>query len=209
MGPLGIPRGSSTTMKGSKLTAIPIPRQVVAALGALAIAITGLVLFTPKASATSAACGNTPRCFGVLSNQALPLEIDTNVSASQVHAGTPLVGHTPVFSTRGDWHVARFGMDRKFRWAPNGVNSHLCITAVSDVPRSRPRLEPCVSGTAGSSHQLWKALNIIDHGFRVYQNEANGLVLTIAGTASGSQVQIRSMGLGTGANKNFVLNKPF
>ena len=189
-------------------TAIPIPRRMVAALGALAIAVTGLLLFTPKASATSAQCGNTPRCFGVLSNQAAPLEIDTNVSASQVHAGTPLVGHTPVFSTRGDWHVTR-GQFRKFRWAPNGVNSHLCITAVSDVPRSRPRLEPCVSGTAGSSHQLWKALNIIDHGFRVYQNAANGLVLTIVGTASGSQVQIRSMGLGTGANKNFVLNKPF
>jgi hypothetical protein len=190
-----------------------IPRRAMAALGALAIAITGLVLFTPKASATSAQCGNTPRCFGVLSNQAAPLEIDTNVSASQVHAGTPLVGHTPVFSTRGDWRVRTFSSGgitvRKFRWAPNGVNSNLCITAVSDVPRSRPRLEQCVSGTAGSSHQLWRALNIIDHGFRVYRNEANGLVLTIVGTASGSQVQLRSMGLGTGANKNFVLNKPF
>lgn len=175
-------------------------------LAAASLLAVASALIPLRAGATTAACGNQPHCSGVLSAQASPLEIDTS---GPVHAGTPLVGHTPVFSSRGDWRVRVIGMDRKFRFAPNGVNTSLCITAVSDVPRSRPRLEPCVSGTAGSSHQLWKAVNVIGHGFRVYQNEANGLVLTIAGTASGSQVQIRSKGLGTGLNKNFTLSKPF
>ena len=144
-----------------------------------------------------------------LSHQAAPLEIDTAVPVSQVHAGTLLIGHTPVFSARGDWHVARLGVDRKFRWAPNGVNSHLCITATSDVAGSRPRLQQCVTGTAGSSHQLWRPINVIDNGFRVYQNEANGLVLALDSDSSGTPLRLRHMLLGTGDNKNFVLNKPF
>lgn len=202
MAALGIPRGSSTTMKGSALFTI---RRGLAAIGSLAV-LGGTLLLAAPAGATSAQCGNTPHCFGLLSAQASPLEIDTS---GPIHAGTPLVGHTPVFSSRGDWHVARFGQDVKFRFAPLGVNSGLCITAVSDLARSRPRLEPCVNGTAGSSHQLWLPVNVIDHGFRVLKNEANGLVLTIVGSSSGSQVQIRSMGLGTGANKNFTRSKPF
>ena len=116
---------------------------------------------------------------------------------------------TPEFSARGDWHVARFGADRKFRWAPNGVNSALCITATSDVPQSRPTLQQCQTGTAGSSHQLWLPINITGHGFRVYQNEANGLVLTLTSDNDGAALQIRHMRAGTGANKNFTLNKPF
>ena len=189
-------------------TATVLPRRMVAALGALTVLL-GILFVAGPAKATTAACGNTPRCFGVLSHQALPLEIATSVPVGQVHAGTTLIGMTPAFSARGDWHVARLGADRKFRWAPNGVNSALCITATSDVARSRPRLEPCISGTAGSSHQLWRAVNVIDSGFRVYQNEANGLVLTLVSGTSGTPLQIRSMGTGTGANKNFVLNKPF
>jgi hypothetical protein len=179
-----------------------------AALGALAVLL-GITFMASPAKATTAACGNLPRCFGVLSNQALPLEIATSVPVAQVQAGTTLIGMTPAFSARGDWHVGRFGADRKFRWAPNGNSSTLCITATSDVARSRPTLQPCVTGTAGSSHQLWRPINVIGNGFRVYQNEANGLVLTLRSDNSGTPLQIRHMFAGTGANKNFVLNKPF
>ena len=182
--------------------------RIASAAAIIAVLLFPAISATP-AGATTAQCGNTPRCFGVLSHQAAPLEIDTAVPVSQVHAGTLLIGHTPVFSARGDWHVARLGVDRKFRWAPNGVNSHLCITATSDVAGSRPRLQQCVTGTAGSSHQLWRPINVIDNGFRVYQNEANGLVLALDSDSSGTPLRLRHMLLGTGDNKNFVLNKPF
>jgi len=179
-----------------------------ATLGVLLIPAATLLLASP-AGATTAACGNKPRCFGVLSNQALPLEISTSVPVSQVQAGTTLTGMTPAFSARGDWSVAIRGVDRKFRWAPNGVNSGLCITASSDEVNSRPTLQQCVSGTAGSSHQLWHPVNVIGNGFRVYQNEANGLVLALRSDNSGTPLRLRPMSTGTGASMNFVLNKPF
>ena len=178
-----------------------------AALGALCTML--LAGHAAPAKATTAACGNTPRCFGVLSEQAVPLEIATSVPVSQVQAGTTLIGKTPAFSARGDWHVGRFGVDRRFRWAPNGVSSSLCITASSDVVNSRPTLQQCETGTAGSSHQLWRPVNIIGNGFRVYQNEANGLVLALKSDDSGTPLRLRPMLNGTGGNKNFTLNKPF
>ncbi|HYA51082.1 MAG TPA: hypothetical protein VEG33_07910 [Streptosporangiaceae bacterium] len=56
---------------------------------------------------------------------------------------------------------------------------------------------------AGSSHQIWTPVNVIGSGYRVYKNAANGLVMTLVGDSSGAPLQIRSMGLGTGGNKNF------
>lgn len=188
-------------------TYVPI-RRVAAALTAFAALLTMLLIASP-AKATTAACGNLPRCFGVLSHQALPLEIATAVPVSQVKAGTKLIGMTPAFSARGDWHVARRGADRKFRWAPNGNNSALCITATGDTVNSRPTLQQCQDGTAGSSHQLWRPVNVIDNGFRVYQNEANGLVMALRSDNSGTPLRLRPMGTGTGASMNFILNKPF
>ncbi|HUL25962.1 MAG TPA: RICIN domain-containing protein [Streptosporangiaceae bacterium] len=180
---------------------------LVAALGALcALLLAGQAA---PAKATTAACGNTPRCFGVLSGQARPLEIATSVPVSQVQAGTTLIGMTPAFSARGDWHVGRYGVDRLLRWAPNGVSSSLCITASSDVVNSRPTLQQCEIGTAGSSHQLWRPVNVIGNGFRVYQNVADGLVLALKSDASGTPLRLRPMLNGTGGNKNFTLNKPF
>jgi hypothetical protein len=37
----------------------------------------------------------------------------------------------------------------------------------------------------------------------LYKNAANGLVMTLVGDFNGAPLQIRSMGLGTGGNKNF------
>jgi hypothetical protein len=73
------------------------------------------------------------------------------------------------------------------------------------VARSRLALEPCRIGASGSSHQVWRPVNVIDSGYRVYKNVANGLVMTLVGDSSGAPLQIRSMGSGTGGNKNFKL----
>jgi hypothetical protein len=88
-----------------------------------------------------------------------------------------------------------------FRWD----STHLCITASSDVLRSQLTLQHCNIGSAGSSHQIWTPLNIIDHGFRVYRNEANGLVMTLAGDFNGAQLQIRHKFFGVCGCKNFTL----
>jgi hypothetical protein len=90
-----------------------------------------------------------------------------------------------------------------FTWAPRGLRSPLCITASRDVARSQLTLQQCQIGAAGSSHQIWRPINVIDSGYRVYRNEANGLVMTLSGDFNGAPLQIRSMGLGTGGNKNF------
>ena len=137
-----------------------------------------------------------------------PLEISVAVPVSQVRPGTLLVGMTPAFSARQDWDVRppfAGSSDRVFRWAPRGVRSPLCITATRDVAGSRLRLQPCRIGSAGSSHQVWRPVNVIDSGYRVYKNVANGLVMTLVGDFNGAPLQIRSMGHGTGGNKNFKL----
>jgi hypothetical protein len=81
----------------------------------------------------------------------------------------------------------------------------LCITATRDVAGSRLWLQQCRIGSAGGSHQVWRPVNVIDSGFRVYKNVANGLVMTLVGDSNGAPLQIRSLGSGTGANKNFKL----
>lgn len=173
-----------------------------AAGSAAALALTGV----PGAGAATAACGNTPRCFGILSHQSSPLEIATSVPVAQVHGGTTLIGMTPSGTRRQDFHVGRYGSTVIFRWAPGGVSSHLVIAATGDVSGSRPRLELFQPGTAGSSHEFWVPLNVTDHGFRVYKNAANGLVLAISRDGT---VVLRPVGLGTGGNKNFILSQPF
>ena len=169
---------------------------------------TPIALALPAANATTTACviGDGGHCGGVISHQSVPLEIAVGVPISQVRAGTRLVGMKPAFSARQDWDVrppVPGGSGRVFRWAPRGVRSPLCITATRDVARSRLRLEQCQIGAAGSSHQIWRPVNVIGGGYRVYQNEANGLVMTLVGDFNGAPLQIRSMGLGTGGNKNF------
>jgi hypothetical protein len=183
-------------------------RAGLTAAGSLAF-LAGLLVPAATSGAVTIACANHPRCFGVLSGQAHPLEIATAVPALQVKAGTQLTGMTPVNSPRADWRVGIWGRDRKFRWMPDGHLSNLCITAVSDLRNSRPALEPCVDGTAGSSHQLWRPVNVIDHGFRVYRNEANGLVLALASDTSGTPLRIRQQFTATSGAKNFTLIKPF
>ena len=183
--------------------------RVTTRLALLAAGIaTPLALALPAANATTTACvtGDRGHCGGLISHQSVPLEIAVAVPISQVGPGTRLVGMTPAFSAREDWDVRppfSGSSDRVFRWAPRGVRSPLCITASRDVPRSRLTLQRCQIGAAGSSHQIWKPINVIDSGFRVYKNEANGLVMTLQGDFSGAPLQIRSMGLGTGGNKNF------
>jgi hypothetical protein len=148
-----------------------------------------------------------PRCFGVLSHQAAPLEIATSVPVSRVTGGTRLIGITPGGSARADFHVTRLGGGVvKLRFEPRGQRGALCITAESDVARSRPALQPCATG---GSHQLWHRVNVTGGGFRVYRNEGNGLVLALRGDTSGTPLQLRRMLAGTGANKNFTLIKPF
>jgi hypothetical protein len=191
----------------------PLPKgqvmRVTTRLALLAAGIaTPVALALPAANGTTTACviGHGGHCGGLISHQSVPLEIAVAVPISQVGPGTRLVGMTPAFSAREDWVVRppfSGSSDRVFRWAPRGVRSRLCITASRDVPRSRLTLQRCQLGTVGSSHQIWKPINVIDSGFRVYKNEANGLVMTLHGDFSGAPLQIRSMGLGTGGNKNF------
>ena len=162
----------------------------------------------PSANATTTACviGDGGHCGGLISHQSVPLEIAVAVPVSQVGPGTRLVGMTPAFSAREDWDVrppSPGSSGRVFRWAPRGVRSPLCITASRDVARSRPTLQQCQIGAAGSSHQIWTPVNVIDSGYRVYKNAANGLVMTLVGDFNGAPLQIRSMGSGTGGNKNF------
>jgi hypothetical protein len=171
---------------------------------------TPIALALPAANAITTACviGDGGHCGGAISHQSAPLEIAVAVPVSQVRAGTPLVGMTPAFSARADWDVRppfAGSSDRVFRWAPRGVRSPLCITATRDVAGSRLRLQPCRIGSAGSSHQVWRPVNVIDSGYRVYKNVANGLVMTLVGDSNGAPLQIRSMGLGTGGNKNFKI----
>jgi len=183
--------------------------RVTIKLALLAASIaTPLAVALPAANATTVACviGDGGHCGGLISHQSVPLEIAVAVPVSQVRPGALLVGMTPAFSAREDWDVRppfSGSSDRVFRWAPRGVRSPLCITATRDVARSRLRLQQCQIGAAGSSHQIWRPVNVIDSGYRVYRNEANGLVMTLAGDSNGAPLQIRSMGLGTGGNKNF------
>jgi hypothetical protein len=184
-----------------------LTRSALVALAALA----GLVLTAVPAGATSVQCGDSGHCAGRLSHQAAPLEIAVAGPAVHAHAGTLIIGQTPQFKATGDWHLAAVGAgpDRMFKFAPRGNVSGLCITPTSDLPRSQLQLQPCVPGTAGASHQQWHPVNVIGGGFRVWRNDADGLVMTVAGTASGSPLQIRPMGAGTGGNKNFVWSVPF
>jgi hypothetical protein len=183
--------------------------RVTTRLALLAAGIaTPLALALPGASATTTACviGDGGQCGGLISHQSVPLEIAVAVPVSQVGPGTRLVGMTPAFSAREDWDVrppSPGSSGRVFRWAPRGVRSPLCITASRDVARSRPTLQQCQIGAAGSSHQIWTPVNVIDSSYRVYKNAANGLVMTLVGDFNGAPLQIRSMGLGTGGNKNF------
>ena len=181
--------------------------RAAAAAAAAAVLPAALALSAAPAGAATFACGNTPRCFGLLDGQAQPLEIATSVPVSQVTGDTTLTGLTPSDTRREDWHVGRFGSGSVvvIKFAPGGQRGPLCITATSDVPGSRPQLEPCMIGAAGSSHQLWQRVNVIGHGFRVYRNMADGLVLTIAGNG---QVQLRTMGAGNGGQKNLTLSQP-
>ena len=171
---------------------------------------TPIALALPAANATTTACviGDGGHCGGAVSHQSTPLEIAVAVPVSQVRPGTLLIGMTPGFSARQDWDVrppSGGSSDRVFRWAPRGVRSPLCITATRDVAGSRLSLQQCRIGSAGSSHQVWKPVNVIDSGYRVYKNVANGLVMTLPSDSSGAPLQIRSMGLGTGGNKNFKI----
>jgi hypothetical protein len=68
------------------------------------------------ANATTVECGNLPHCFSILSHQARPLEIATGVPASQVHAGTRLVGMTPSFRHAGRAHYTTVQPDHGARW---------------------------------------------------------------------------------------------
>jgi hypothetical protein len=71
-----------------------------------------------------------------------------------------------------------------------------CITAVSDARRAAVRLEPCQSGVAGVSHQLWRHIEHAD-GSYAYINLANNLALAVAGDTPGAEVQVRSQHLGS------------
>jgi len=62
---------------------------------------------------------------------------------------------------------------------------------------------PVTYGPPRGHRQIWRPINVIDSGYRVYRNEANGLVMTLSGDFNGAPLQIRSLGLGTGGNKNF------
>ena len=185
--------------------------RVTSRLALLAAGIaTPIALALPAANATTTACviGDGGHCGGAVSHQSTPLEISVAVPVAQVRPGTLLVGRTPAFSAGQDWDVrppSAGSSDRVFRWAPRGSRSPLCITATRDVAGSRLRLEQCRIGSAGSSHQVWRPVNVIDSGYRVYKNVANGLVMTLVGDSNGAPLQIRSMGSGTGGNKNFKL----
>jgi hypothetical protein len=183
--------------------------RVTTRLALLAAGIaTPLALALPAANATTIACvtGDGGHCGGEISQQSVPLEIAVAVPISQVRPGTPLVGLTPAFNSREDWDVRPpfpGSSGRVFRWAPRGMPTPLCITATLDLARSQLQLEQCRIGSAGGSHQIWTPVNVIHHSYRVYKNVANGLVMTLSGDVNGAPLQIRSMGLGTGANKNF------
>ena len=179
-------------------------RAAAAAIAAAATATAAAMTAAPAGAATFA-CGNTPRCFGLLSAQTQPLEIATSVPVNQVTGGTTLIGMTPSPTRREDFHVGRYGNSVVLKFAPGGQRGPLVITATSDVAGSRPTLEPFMPGVAGSSHQFWTPVNVIGHGFRNYRNNADGLVLTIAPDGT---VQLRTMGAGNGGNKNFTLSQP-
>lgn len=196
-------------------TYVPPRKALITAAFALATAVVAaLIAFAPNANAMTRACqtGDSGFCGGQKSIQAAPLELAVAVPISQVHAGTTLVGMGPAFNGREDWDArvpstggsGSGGPNKVFRFAPRGTPVNLCLTAISDVARSAPALEPCVSGTAGSSHQVWSPQNVRNDGSVVWRNVANGLALTFAGDFQGAPVQIRSIGTGTGTNKNLV-----
>jgi hypothetical protein len=166
----------------------------VAALGGLALA-GGMLLPAAPAGAATLACtkaASAPHCVGLESNQPLRLEL-----AATGGAGSFIVADRPAFSRSQDWY--RPGADNgasRIEWAPRGVRSGLCMTETSDVKRSMVRLEPCVSGVAGSSHQMWRHH---DNGPNYnFTNEATGLALAVAFDTPGAPLQVRSPHFGSG-----------
>jgi hypothetical protein len=163
-------------------------KRPLAWLAALAAAGTALMMAAPAGAATLA-CTKGPtdsHCVGLESTQSTPLELTVTGGAGSVVTAT-----TPRFTAAQDWD--RPGADNHashIEWAPRGHRSGLCLTATLDVKRAPVRLEPCVSGTAGSSHQLWLHH---DNGPNYnFTNLANGLALAVAGDSSGALVEVRT-----------------
>jgi hypothetical protein len=169
-------------------------RRLAAGLAALAVTGSSFLLGAGAAGAATSACinaGTHPPCAGVQSQQAVPLQLWTSGVA-----GSVVLAKTPAFTKAEDW-IIHPGTDNgvsRIEWAPRGNLSGMCLTATLDVRRAPVRMEPCQSGVAGVSHQLWRHIEHAD-GSYAYINLANNLALAVAGDTPGAQVQVRSQHL--------------
>ena len=177
-------------------------RRLVTAVAALAAPVLALGLQAGVAGAATSACitsGHHPPCAGVQTQQAVPLQLWTSGST-----GSVILAKSPSFTKAEDWiiHPGNDNGVSRIEWAPRGVLSGECIEATQDVRRAPVRLEPCVSGVAGVSHQLWRHVEHGD-GSYAYINLANNLALAVAGDTPGAQVQVRTQHLGSGNQRFF------
>jgi hypothetical protein len=161
-------------------------------VGAVAAVVVGVL---PASAATIACTGGAPdaNCFGLVTSQTTPLALSTSVTSPT--SGSPLVAVAPAFNRRQDFDISPAVNNPDvftIRWAPRGVLSRLCVTETGGL-MSRVRLVNCV----GTTDQHWRFVPR-GSGFNVI-NALTGLAMTqVAGT---NQVQVRSVGTGTGLNK--------
>ena len=175
-------------------------RHPLGALATLAVLGSSVLLGAGAAGAATSACINASNlCAGVQTQQAVHLQLWTSGAV-----GSVILAKSPSFTRSEDW-IIHPGSDNgvsRIEWAPRGVRSGKCIEATKDVRRAPVRLEPCVSGVAGVSHQLWRHVEHSD-GSYAYINLANNLALAVAGDTPGAAVQVRSQHLGS-PNQRFL-----
>lgn len=181
------------------------------ALVPLAASLTtaGLVALAIPAGAITNACGNaaSDSCGGQKSAQTAPLELAVSGTIAGAAAGTRIVANTPGLNGHEDFLATppasggsgSGGPDKVFRFDPRGEvpSTNLAITETGGT-QSQLRLERYT----GARNQIWKPVTGTT-GNVVWINQATGFAMRIIGDTSGSPVQARSAGAGTGANENF------
>ena len=177
--------------------------RLIPALAGFAITIAALATAAPAFAVTNACTsGDSGFCGGQVTSQAQPLELAVGVPAAQAKAGTGIVADTPGLNLREDWDMRnpadQPGSQVKiFKFAPRGIRTNLCVTEVGGT-QSQLVLERCT----GANNQRWTP-NEQASGFN-WVNQATGLALTAVSDSSGTPVQARSLGAGTGANKRWT-----
>jgi hypothetical protein len=196
-----------------------IARVIALPAALLVSALTAAALNSAPASATTPRCADSNvdntgahHCGGYRSHQRHPLEITVSGTAANAKSGTYVVAVTPGYNKMQDWYLqvpAAGGSgdyaNEIFEFALNGIRSGLCLSSsVAGNVGSQLRLRTCVPG--GSPRQIWSPISADGSGFLgnyVWQNLDDDLVFTANGTASGSKLVLRPIGLGTALAKNW------